>query len=88
MYGDSYRRFLKPGVCPSILDGSSNNRTNVKLSENINNSWRIERDSDKNIIIKQEPEECMLLDNINETVINMENSIDLQFKRLVYTIIT
>ncbi|XP_018351806.1 PREDICTED: uncharacterized protein LOC108754183 [Trachymyrmex septentrionalis] len=79
VYGNSIRRFLKQGACPSILH-VSNIRENVELSGNINNciSSRTERDTDpeKNIIIKEELQECIIID---ETVINTENSMDIQF---------
>ncbi|XP_011059442.1 PREDICTED: uncharacterized protein LOC105149007 [Acromyrmex echinatior] len=72
-YGNGVRRFLKQGACPSILH-VSNIRKNIEFSGNI--SSRTERDTDpeKNIIIKEE-QECI----IDETVINTENSMDIQF---------
>ncbi|KYN27396.1 THAP domain-containing protein 9 [Trachymyrmex cornetzi] len=80
IYGHGVRRFLKQGAYPSILH-VSNIRENVELSGNINNciSSRTERDTDpeKNIIIKEELQECIIID---ETVINTENSMDIQFK--------
>ncbi|KYM81731.1 hypothetical protein ALC53_07724, partial [Atta colombica] len=81
IYGNGVRRFLKQGACPSILH-VSNIRKNVELSGNINNgiSSRTERDTDpeKNIIIKEELQECIIID---ETIINTENSMDIQFSR-------
>ncbi|EGI62580.1 hypothetical protein G5I_09146 [Acromyrmex echinatior] len=81
-YGNGVRRFLKQGACPSILH-VSNIRKNIEFSGNI--SSRTERDTDpeKNIIIKEE-QECI----IDETVINTENSMDIQFNSITFEAFT
>ncbi|XP_077257977.1 uncharacterized protein LOC143895060 [Temnothorax americanus] len=79
IYGQRVRRFLKPGSCP--LPRSQNTRKNVKLTGNTKNCAPLRAENDANletdVMIKREIQNCI----IDETVVNTEDSMDIQLKR-------
>ncbi|XP_024869525.1 uncharacterized protein LOC112453167 [Temnothorax curvispinosus] len=79
IYGQRVRRFLKPGSCP--LPRSQNTRKNVKLTGNTKNCTPLRAEIDTNletdVTIKREIQTCIM----DETVVNTEDSMDIQLKR-------
>ncbi|TGZ53723.1 hypothetical protein DBV15_06458 [Temnothorax longispinosus] len=79
IYGQRVRRFLKPGSCP--LPRSQNTRKNVKLTGNTKNCTPLRAEIDTNletdVTIKREIQTCIM----DETIVNTEDSIDIQLKR-------